>query len=162
MTLKEYLDEYSLSHQHPTNVLIHKICVPVIMFSLIGILKALPVPGNWPLWFDWSLVLIAGAMHFYISLKNVRVIFFIGLELVIMLMILEALRPRFFLLSLALFILAWIGQFIGHKIEGKKPSFFRDLLFLFIGPIWTLKNTGDQFGSDFFGLNNDKGISKNP
>jgi uncharacterized membrane protein YGL010W len=152
MTLKQYLDEYSDSHKNPTNIKIHKICVPVIMFSLLGILKALPVPAAWPLWFDWSLILIAVAMTFYIALRNVRVIMLIGVELVVMLFILEALRPRFFLISLFLFIVAWIGQFIGHKIEGKKPSFFKDLLFLLIGPIWTLKNTGDQMGSDFFGI----------
>jgi uncharacterized membrane protein YGL010W len=39
---------------------------------------------------------------------------------------------------LALFIVAWIFQFIGHKIEGKKPSFFKDLQFLLIGPAWLL------------------------
>ncbi|MEJ2514422.1 MAG: DUF962 domain-containing protein, partial [Gammaproteobacteria bacterium] len=40
--------------------------------------------------------------------------------------------------SVAVFVLAWIGQFIGHRIEGKKPSFFKDLLFLMIGPMWLL------------------------
>ena len=38
----------------------------------------------------------------------------------------------------ALFIIAWIGQFIGHSIEGKRPSFFRDIQFLMIGPLWLL------------------------
>jgi uncharacterized membrane protein YGL010W len=41
-------------------------------------------------------------------------------------------------LSIALFVLAWIGQFIGHKIEGKKPSFLDDLRFLLIGPLFVL------------------------
>jgi len=36
------------------------------------------------------------------------------------------------------FVLAWIGQFVGHKIEGKKPSFFEDLKFLLIGPAWLI------------------------
>lgn len=152
-TLKQYLDEYSTHHQHPTNILIHKICVPIIMFSVLGILKAFPVPASWPLWFDWSLVLIAFAMIFYVTLKNIRVIMIIGAELVLMLFVLEALRPRFFLLCLLLFVLSWIGQFVGHKIEGKRPSFFKDMLFLLIGPIWTLKNSGDKWGSDFFKLN---------
>ena len=39
---------------------------------------------------------------------------------------------------MAIFVLAWIGQFIGHKIEGEKPSFFEDLQFLLIGPDWLL------------------------
>jgi uncharacterized membrane protein YGL010W len=41
-------------------------------------------------------------------------------------------------LSIAIFVVAWIGQFIGHKIEGKKPSFFDDLRFLLIGPLFVL------------------------
>ena len=40
--------------------------------------------------------------------------------------------------SIAVFVVAWIGQFIGHKIEGKKPSFFDDLRFLLIGPLFVL------------------------
>ncbi|MEG2033750.1 MAG: Mpo1-like protein, partial [Janthinobacterium sp.] len=40
--------------------------------------------------------------------------------------------------SLGVFVLAWIGQFIGHQIEGKKPSFLDDLRFLLIGPLFVL------------------------
>jgi uncharacterized membrane protein YGL010W len=39
---------------------------------------------------------------------------------------------------LGIFVLAWIGQFYGHKVEGKKPSFFKDLQFLLIGPAWLM------------------------
>lgn len=156
-TLKQYLDEYSTSHQHPINIRIHKICIPIMIFGLLGILKALPVSAAWPLWFDWSLVLIAFSMVFYISLKNLRVLMIMGAQTILMLFILEALRPRFFLLSLGLFALAWIGQFIGHKVERKRPSFLKNLFFLLIGPIWTLKHTGDQMGSDFFRINNGAG-----
>lgn len=41
--------------------------------------------------------------------------------------------------SLIIFILSWIGQFYGHKIEGAKPSFLKDLEFLLIGPLWVIK-----------------------
>ncbi len=153
MNLKDYLDDYSLSHQHPTNILIHKICVPLIMFSVLGILKALPVPLSWPLWLDWSTFLITGALIFYIKLTNVRVVFGMALFMGIQLLILEALRPRFFLLCLGIFFVTWIAQFVGHKIEGKKPSFFKDLLFLLIGPVWTLKSLSDQTGYDLFKIN---------
>jgi uncharacterized membrane protein YGL010W len=44
------------------------------------------------------------------------------------------------ILALFVFVLAWIGQFIGHKIEGKKPSFIKDIQFLLIGPIWLLSD----------------------
>lgn len=52
-----------------------------------------------------------------------------------------ALMPtgQLFTISLSIFIISWIFQFYGHKVEGKKPSFFQDLLFLLIGPIWVTK-----------------------
>lgn len=48
--------------------------------------------------------------------------------------------PRYTVLpvSIALFVLAWMGQFVGHQIEGKKPSFFDDVRFLLIGPLFVL------------------------
>jgi len=148
LSLKAYLEEYSESHQNPTNVLIHKICVPAIMFSTLGIIKAIPVPASWPLWFDWSVVVAVLAMGFYASFKNIRVIFSQLLLVVPMILVLELLRPRFFLLCVGIFVVAWIGQFIGHKIEGKKPSFFRDLFYLLIGPVWTMNSLTAQVGID--------------
>ncbi len=146
--LESYINEYSESHQHPTNIAIHKICVPAIMFSLLGILKAFPVWESWPLWLDWSTVFIILAFIYYATFKNIRVIGAILLLVIPMIALLEFLRPRFFILSLAIFVVAWIGQFIGHKIEGKKPSFFQDLFFLLIGPIWTMHTLLGQIGID--------------
>lgn len=147
-SLKDYLDEYSASHQNQTNILIHKFCVPAIMFSLLGILKALPVPASWPLWLDWSTVLIILALGYYSLFKNFRVLLAIVVMLIPMLLILESLRPRFFILSVVVFIVAWIGQFIGHKYEGLKPSFFKDIFFLLIGPVWTMNSLASQTGVD--------------
>ena len=48
--------------------------------------------------------------------------------------------------SLIIFVIAWIGQFIGHKIEGKKPSFFEDIQFLLIGPAWLLSFIYNKLG----------------
>lgn len=147
-SLESYIDEYSESHQNSANIMIHKICVPAIMFSILGILKAFPVPASWPLWLDWSLIFFAGAMVYYAFFKNPRVIVAILVLVLPMLVVLELLRPRFFLLSVGIFVVAWIGQFIGHKIEGKKPSFFKDLFFLLIGPIWTMHSLSRQMGID--------------
>ena len=147
-SLSSYIEEYSVSHQNSTNQWIHKICVPAIMFSLLGILKALPVPASWPLWLDWSLLFAVASMIYYSLFKNWRVIVAVLILLAPMLVVLELMRPRFFLISLAIFIAAWIGQFIGHKIEGKKPSFFQDLFFLLIGPVWTMNAITAQLGID--------------
>lgn len=147
-TLAAYMNEYSESHQNPTNILIHKVCVPAIMFSLLGIFKAFPVPESWPMWLDWSNVLIVLALGYYSSFKNIRIFSAMVILIIPMILLLELLRPRFFILSVLIFIVAWIGQFIGHKIEGKKPSFLKDLFFLLIGPIWTMNSLSVQSGID--------------
>lgn len=124
------LGKYSESHLNHTNEIIHFVCVPVIVFSLLGIL-----------WAIHPLVAVAAAvasMAYYIKLsKN----FAIGMGVMALLMLgLLALLPKVVILplSIAIFVLAWIGQFIGHKIEGKKPSFLDDLRFLLIGPLFVL------------------------
>lgn len=147
-TLKAYIDEYSVSHQNKTNVLIHKVCVPAILFSTLGIAKAIPVPDSWPLWLDWSTIEVILGLSFYASFKNARMFVAMLVMILPMMVVLELLRPRFFILSLVIFIVAWIGQFIGHKIEGKKPSFFQDLFFLLIGPVWTMNTFTAQLGID--------------
>jgi uncharacterized membrane protein YGL010W len=52
-------------------------------------------------------------------------------------------------ICLALFVLAWIGQFIGHKIEGKKPSFLKDVVFLLIGPAWLMSKVYKAAGQKY-------------
>jgi len=124
------LATYSDSHRNPTNEIIHFVCVPVIVFSLLGLL--------------WSLhpLLAVGAMlaslvyYFKLSQPFAIGMFVMAAAMLglLSLMPLAAVLP----LSIALFVLAWIGQFIGHKIEGKKPSFLDDLRFLLIGPLFVL------------------------
>ena len=124
------LARYADSHRHRSNEIIHCICVPAIMFSLLGLLWSLH-PGV-------ALVASLAALLYYLALSPA---FAIGMTLMAaaMLAALYALPANAVLTwSLAIFILAWIGQFIGHKIEGKKPSFFEDVRFLLIGPLFVL------------------------
>lgn len=154
--LQHYLSTYAESHQNKTNIRIHLFCVPAIMFSVIGILKAFPVPYSWPLWLDWSFFAVLGALAFYASLKNLKIFGAMLVFIIPQVLLLEYLRPRFFLLCLVMFIVAWIFQFIGHKIEGKKPSFFQDLFFLLIGPIWVVVHFCELMGLKL--INNAKDI----
>lgn len=124
------LAKYSESHLNHTNEIIHFVCVPVIVFTLLGIL--------W--WIHWSVAMAVTVVSllYYIKLSKP---FAAGMAVMsaVMLAILALLPAAVVLpLSLAIFVLAWIGQFIGHKIEGKKPSFFDDLRFLLIGPLFVL------------------------
>jgi uncharacterized membrane protein YGL010W len=136
--LEVYLREYSKFHQDPKNIMIHKVSVPAIMFSIFGIFKALPVPESWPLWLDWSLFVIFGLLIFYAQFKNIKAFLLMILFIIPQVFILEYLRPRFFLLCLFLFTTSLVLQFIGHKIEGRKHSFFNDPIMSLIGFMWVV------------------------
>ena len=138
-TLEQWLLLYSESHQNPTNKLVHKICVPIINFTVVGLLWVIPTPEVIP-YFNWSFLVAFTALVFYFLLSPMiaLIMFF---KLAIMMGICFVLQDKINLLqaSVILFILAWIGQFWGHKVEGKKPSFFQDIQFLLIGPLWVIK-----------------------
>jgi uncharacterized membrane protein YGL010W len=122
--------KYSESHLNPTNEAIHCVCVPLIVFSLLGLI--------WSIHPLLAVALTVAAMVYYFKLSRN---FALGMLVMagFMLAVLSALPPASVLpLSIVIFVLAWIGQFIGHKIEGKKPSFFDDLRFLLIGPLFVL------------------------
>ncbi|KHD89553.1 MAG: hypothetical protein OM95_02945 [Bdellovibrio sp. ArHS] len=137
-SLKQWFSEYGESHQNPTNQVIHKICVPLIFFSIIGLLIQIPFAlGPTRL----GEVLIAVALGWYMTLGAlpflvmvVQVVLSYALTYAV-----SRLGNPVFILS-AIFVLAWLGQFKGHQIEGKKPSFFKDLQFLLIGPLWVVKS----------------------
>jgi uncharacterized membrane protein YGL010W len=124
------LAKYSESHLNHTNEIIHFICVPVIVFSLLGLVWAAHPLA--------AVALTVVSLVYYLKLSPP---FAIGMLLMsaVMLGLLSLMPgPTVLPLSIAIFVLAWIGQFIGHKIEGKKPSFLDDLRFLLIGPLFVL------------------------
>ncbi|WP_423147685.1 DUF962 domain-containing protein [Rubrolithibacter danxiaensis] len=150
--------QYSLSHQNPVNKLIHWFCVPLIMFSLLGLVWSAPFPylsflGKYNGFVNWATFLIAFAGYYYYRLSPVLCYAYILLIFAFSAGIvgLEKLRdnhgwPQVWVVCLGIFILSWIGQFIGHKIEGKKPSFLDDLKFLLVGPLWLLHFVFKKFG----------------
>src|SRR5687768_11505949 len=140
-TIHQWFSEYGESHQNPVNKAIHWICVPAIFFSVIGLLYSIPLNlENKPYINVATFVLLLGLL-FYIRLSFS---IFIGMAIFSLLTLvgnyyLSQLRiAPLWLISLVIFTLAWIGQFYGHKIEGKKPSFLKDLQFLLIGPAWLM------------------------
>lgn len=124
------LARYAESHRNPVNEVIHFVCIPAIVFSLLGILWAIhPVV---------ALAVVAAALVYYMKLSRP---FALGMAAMsaVMLGLLNMLPEGTVLVtSIGVFVLAWIGQFIGHHIEGKKPSFLDDLRFLLIGPLFVL------------------------
>lgn len=124
------LARYGESHRNPVNELIHIVCIPAIVFSLLGIL--------WALHPAVALLIVAAALAYYVTLSRT---FALGMGVMAgaMLLVLAMLPDGTVLpTSIGVFVAAWLGQFVGHHIEGKKPSFFDDLRFLLIGPLFVL------------------------
>ena len=129
-SIDQLLAQYGESHRNSANEVIHFVCIPAIVFSLLGMLWALH-----PL---LAVATVVASMVYYFRLSPP---FAVGMLLfsAASLWALWALpQGQVAVISIAVFVLAWIGQFIGHKIEGKKPSFFDDLRFLLIGPLFVL------------------------
>ncbi|EMS7855188.1 DUF962 domain-containing protein, partial [Acinetobacter baumannii] len=124
-SIGEWFDEYSESHQNPINKKIHWVCVPAILFSIIGIIAHFSAL--------LTALLVVLTLIFYARLDLVLAVAMAAL-LVVMAWLIYVL-PVGVGFYIALFVFAWIGQFYGHKVEGKKPSFFKDLQFLLIGPV---------------------------
>ena len=154
-TADEWFAEYGESHQHRTNELIHWICVPVIFCSVLGFVWTIPVPIAWvetvP-WFNWSLVAIVGASLFYVWLSpalSAGLLFFMSLCYTA-LVGLELFTPwPVWQISSVAFAAAWTGQFIGHLIERRQPSFVKDVVFLLIGPAWLMSFVYRKIGQRY-------------
>jgi uncharacterized membrane protein YGL010W len=127
--IDQLLAHYEESHRDPRNERIHFVAIPLIMVSLLGLLSAIHP------WAAYAFVLASLVYYARLSLvwlATMTVVSAVALALV------HAMGERALTISIAVFIVAWIAQFVGHKIEGRKPSFFEDLQYLWIGPIFVL------------------------
>lgn len=140
--IQSLLDEYSENHQNKTNKLVHWICVPTIFFSIIGLLYSIKIPYFIlpDIQLNAAHLGILAALIYYFRLsKSLTVGLFIFTIVCLWLCYsIEEEALNLWLICLILFVAAWAGQFWGHKIEGKKPSFLKDLQFLLIGPAWLM------------------------
>jgi uncharacterized membrane protein YGL010W len=152
------LNEYGESHQNAFNKKVHWICVPLIFFSIVGLIWSIPsgplqafegALGSYANWATFILVLLL-FYYFALSVPLAIGMGLFGFVCLYVAHILSAASPLpLWQLSIFIFVGAWIGQFYGHKIEGKKPSFLKDLQFLLIGPAWLMhfiyKNAGLKY-----------------
>lgn len=140
-SVSDWLCEYGSSHQNPTNKALHWLCVPPIVLAVLGLLWSAPVPAAFAAfspWLNWASLAAAAALLYYLALSPVLAggIAIAFVALLALTHLLARLPWPLWETSLVIFVLAWIGQFIGHLFEGKRPSFFKDLQFLLIGPLW--------------------------
>jgi len=144
-------DQYAAYHTHPVNVQINWVCIPLITFSVIGLIWFIPFPhmgflGKYNGFVNWASFLIALSGYYYYRLSPVLsymvILFVFVLALgVVQLEKLEAAGgPAVWMVCGVVFILSLAGQLVGYKLEGKRPSFIEYVKFLLIGPIWLLRS----------------------
>jgi len=137
--------EYAESHRNSTNKLIHWICVPLIFWSILGFISLIPSKSIGFIYIG-EISYISFAAIVLVTIFYMRLSLIISIIMFILMVIMESfaygINIRFkenaWLVYLFVFVITWIFQFVGHKIEGKKPSFLKDLQFLLVGPIWLL------------------------
>jgi len=128
-TVEALFDRYGGYHRHPVNKAIHWVCVPLIVCSVLGLLWALSPFAAW--------IAIGAATVFYVWLS---VPLAVGMALVSAAMVYAVswLGDRALVMSVAIFVAAWVGQFIGHGIERSRPSFSEDVRSFLVAPAWLL------------------------
>lgn len=150
-SLTVWFNEYAQSHRNKTNKIIHYFCIPFIVLSIVGLLWSFPNPisiKGFSL-LNVPIIISLVVLIYYFSLApklSFLALIFLGLFNGISYYIKQTLGVTLlWQLSLILFIISWAFQFIGHKIEGKRPSFLKDLQFLLIGPLWCLDALSKKF-----------------
>lgn len=135
-----WLGNYAEDHRNPTNVLIHWICVPAILWTVIAALWVIPVPSLFGRAGLWAGVAMFFAIAFYLRLSRTLGLAMFGVFVVLGViteLMYRSLGPANLLyLAAGVFVVTWIAQFIGHHIEGKRPTFLTDIAYLLIGPAW--------------------------
>lgn len=151
-SIQSWFSEYGVSHQNKTNKLIHWICVPSIFFSIYGLFFAIPSWSDNSTYLNYGNIILLGVLTFYFRLSPKLGVGMLLYSIIVVLLTVyfkEIIPMDYWLFSLIIFIVAWIGQFIGHHIEGVKPSFFKDLQFLLIGPAWVIAFLYRKFGISY-------------
>ena len=139
--LTRLLESYEKNHQNPINEAIHIIAIPLIMFSILGMTAAFDIFLEY--------ILVGIVFFYYLKLsKTAALLMLVWLLIYLGLVIL--LKPYIIEISILLFAFGWILQFLGHFIEGKRPSFFEDLRYFLIGPLFVVQKVISKFGIKVF------------
>jgi uncharacterized membrane protein YGL010W len=144
------LNEYGESHQNETNKLVHWFAVPIIVWCVLALLWSIPAPAFiTALSLNWASLVMILSVIFYITLSwqlAIGMAVFSLISFALISFYVGATQFALWKFALIVFVVAWMAQFWGHKIEGKKPSFFKDVVFLMVGPAWLLSFLYNKMG----------------
>lgn len=153
-TLGEFLVAYGESHRNPLNQMIHFLCVPAIFFSTLGLLWLVPI-GAWlgfdgavAYWVNGATVLGTLTGIFYLMMSPGTLVLMVAwfAASVAGVIAIEQAGGSVLWVSIVTWVVAWAVQVYGHKVEGKKPSFVDDLVFLLIGPVFVSVEIAAKLG----------------
>ena len=139
--LTRLLESYEKNHQNPINEAIHIIAIPLIMFSILGMTAAFDIFLEY--------ILVGIVIFYYLKLSKIAALLML-VWLLIYLGLVVLLKPYIIEISISLFIFGWVLQFLGHFVEGKRPSFFEDLRYFLIGPLFVVQKVISKFGINIF------------
>lgn len=150
--IDRFFASYSGDHQNQTNQLIHVFAVPAILWSVVALIWCIPPLGTLFNYGIWAALAMFATWMFYNRLSRpigygMLVAFFTIGCLCRLIAHTYGIQTLLYT-AITVFVVAWIAQFIGHskRYEGKKPSFFTDLTYLLIGPIWVLSKFYRKMG----------------
>ena len=149
-SIDRWFSSYSSDHRNTTNQWLHVVCVPLILWSVIALLWCIPVPGSLFGPGAWAALVMFMAWSFYYrhsrTLGMGMLLIFVLFSWATRWLHMELGTIGLLKLAIGVFVVAWIGQFVGHHIEGRRPSFLTDLTYLLIGPIWVLNKLYRKLG----------------
>lgn len=129
--------DYAAHHQTKGNKWFHRIGIPLIMITLLGMLSRLEITSVASFRLDAAVLLLIGVELYYLMLDWRLGMAMLGVSLIFY--IAGAALPL--TLNAALFAVGWILQFIGHSVyEKRQPAFFRNFVHLLVGPLWILND----------------------
>ena len=148
--IDRWFAHYSGDHRDATNQRIHVFAVPLILWSVVALLWCIPVVGTWFRPGLWAALAMFFAWSFYFrasrTLGSGMLVVFVAMAWLTRCLHLALGTTPLLVLAVTVFALAWIAQFVGHRIEGRKPSFLTDLTYLLIGPAWVLAKLYRKLG----------------
>ena len=148
--IDRWFASYAGDHRNPVNVAIHWVAVPAILWSVVALLWCIPVPGTWFRAGLWAALAMFLAWSFYYRASRS-----LGFGMLAVLVALAWLTrwlhdslgtTQLLWLAGGVFVVAWVAQFIGHRVEGRRPSFLTDLTYLLVGPAWLVSKVYRRLG----------------
>ena len=135
--IQDLFKEYEQTHRHPVNQMFHMICIPFLVWSVLGVLWSFKISYGGLI--NGATIVVPLAILYYstFSRQLAFILFLVGAVMLTFCAYFDR-HSLLVLLSIIVFFLSWTGQLVGYHFEGMRPTFFRDLQFLLIAPIWIM------------------------